>query len=96
MIVLCVINSITVDKSVESVVKDHPWEIAAYRFSLMTMLADLEEIRSSGQALDPLINSEVDFEFDTKGEMVDFDTDGETWSMTKGRYRRSLEVKEDE
>lgn len=70
-------------------IQDHSWEIAAYRFSLLTMLAD-REARShlhGEDRQDPFINVPAEADFDPDGAMMEFISNGETWAMTRGNIR---------
>ncbi len=73
------------------------WEVAAYRFSLLTMMADLSALgREAELAADPLINTNVLSEFDSAGEMVEIVVNDEiTWTHTKGRFRKKEESTDD-
>ena len=66
------------------------WEVAAYRLSLITMLADLEDLqRKLGEGhLDPAVAVPVQAEFSQTGEMVETEIDGEIQMVTKGKYKR--------
>lgn len=64
------------------------WEVAAYRVSLLTMLADFAPQARESAGLDPLINVPIEAEFDTSGNLVPIVAGEETWSMTDGRFRR--------
>lgn len=67
------------------------WEEAAYRFSILTLLADRKEIAELTEAgrLDPVIAMPVDVEFAESQEMVSVDCSGEVRTLTVGRVRRS-------
>ena len=67
----------------------HGWEITAYRFQLLTVLADLPALRQAGNiAMDPVLDINLEAEFDRHGELTKMKAKkGERWTLTKGRYR---------
>jgi hypothetical protein len=73
-------------------VAEENWENAAYRLSLLTLLADrqarFEDAADSGGGYDPFINLPVQAEFDADAELITVPRDGGSWRMTKGRVRR--------
>lgn len=75
---------------VEQLVQTVTWEVAAYRFSMLTVLADLDPAsrENAEAALDPLINVPVEAKFDKAGKMVEVAHGDDTWAMTKCQYRR--------
>ncbi len=76
-------------QDVSDVVNTEVWEVAAYRFQLMTMLADLRVLeRMADMAFDPLIDADIEAEFDKKGKLIEVPVGDETRLMTKGRFRR--------
>ena len=72
------------------------WEVAAYRMSLLTMLADLEDLhRKLGEGhLDPAVAVPIEAEFSQTGEMVETEIDGEIQMVTKGKVKRRREADE--
>ena len=76
--------------SVGDIVACEAWESAAYRFQLLTMMADadLRITRSAEEALDPIISIPVEVDFDQTGEMVEAEVSGEKRTMSRGRLRR--------
>ncbi len=83
-------------QDIDDLIQTPRWEVAAYRFSLLTMMADLHALgRWAEAAADPLINREVVTEFEQSGEMVEVAVEDETWLMTKGRYRRKEETNDE-
>jgi len=77
-------------RSVDDVVACEAWDVAAYRFQLLTMMADadLRASRLNEEALDPTINIPVEVDFDQAGEMVETKVNGEKRTMSRGRLRR--------
>ena len=76
--------------SVGDIVACEAWDSAAYRFQLLTMMADadLRITRSAEEALDPIISIPVEVDFDQTGEMVEAEVSGEKRTMSRGRLRR--------
>ena len=65
------------------------WDETAYRFQIMTMLADLKDLnRTMEGGEDPLLAIPLDIEFSQSGELVEMDVEGETQLMTQSRYKR--------
>lgn len=83
--------------SITAVTDTPVWEVAAYRFSLLTMMADLSALgREAELAADPLINTNVLTEFDSSGEMVEVVVNDDiTWTHTNGRFRKKEETTDD-
>ncbi|MFT5129849.1 MAG: hypothetical protein ACI8W8_003478 [Rhodothermales bacterium] len=73
-------------------VQNETWENAAYRLSLLTLLADrqsrFDDAADAGSGYDPFINLPVQAEFDAAGELVTVPRDDGNWRMTKGQVRR--------
>ncbi|MCH2175067.1 MAG: hypothetical protein MK193_05005 [Lentisphaeria bacterium] len=83
-------------QGIKDVICDKEWEVSAYRLSLMTMLADMDDInRTTAGAMDPMLNVKIEADFDQKGKMEKFHIDGEERSISKGKFRR-LENEENE
>ena len=82
----------------EQLIEKETWEIAAYRLSLLTLMADRQtrfvEAADSGTGYDPFINLPVQAEFDAEAEFVSIPRDGGNWFMTQGRVRRLTKSKE--
>ena len=76
--------------SVGDIVACEAWDSAAYRFQLLTMMADadLRITRSAEEALDPIMSIPVEVDFDQTGEMVEAEVSGEKRTMSRGRLRR--------
>jgi hypothetical protein len=72
---------------ITKLVSDESWEIAAYRFSLLTMMADRTAGAESAE-YDPFLANMVEAEFDEAGEMATITVGDETRMMTKGQVRR--------
>ena len=77
-------------RSVGGVVACEAWDIAAYRFQLLTMMADadLRSTKPGEETLDPIISIPVEVDFDQTGEMVEAEVNGEKRTMSRGRLRR--------
>jgi hypothetical protein len=73
-------------------VAEESWENAAYRLSLLTLLADrqarFEDAADAGSGYDPFINLPVQAEFDAEGELITVPRNDGSWRMTKGKVRR--------
>jgi hypothetical protein len=77
--------------SVEKIVSEDEWDVTAYRFQLLTMIADVDfrMARTAEAALDPIIGVPVEVDFDQSGEMVEVKVKDETRVMSSGRIRRT-------
>jgi hypothetical protein len=77
-------------RPLETLVTEVDWEEAAYRFSLLTVMADQTALDAFGvvREHDPLITNPVAAEFDENGQMIDVDVKDEVWSMTKGHVKK--------
>ncbi|GEM_PF-1329499 len=77
-------------RSIDDIVACEVWDIAAYRFQLLTMMADadLRAARLDEEAFDPTMNIPVEVDFDQTGEMVETKVNGEKRTMSRGRLRR--------
>ncbi len=75
---------------VQRFVQDVTWEVAAYRYSLLTLLADLDpRAREAAEtSFDPLINVPVLAEFDMDAELDAVTCADEERRFTPGRLRR--------
>jgi hypothetical protein len=76
-------------RDVGKLVGDEGWEVAAYRFSLLTLLADRKQMPEN--TYDPFITLPVEAEFDPSGELIQVPHGDGTLEMTKGRVRRQDE-----
>lgn len=75
-------------RGIDTLVQQTAWEIAAYRFSLLTLMADKGESKISSE-LDLLAHGQVMVEFDTEADLVTVDCGDETRRMTRGRARQA-------
>jgi hypothetical protein len=73
--------------SAAKLVSEEPWDIAAYRYSLLTMMADRTAGAESAE-YDPFLANMVDAEFDENGAMESIVCGDETRTMTRGQVRR--------
>ncbi len=73
----------------ESIIQNTTWEIAAYRFSILTLLADFDTRmrREARDAMDPIVTTPVEVSFNPNADMVTVESTAGTLSMTKGRVR---------
>lgn len=75
--------------NVEHLVQEVPWEEAAYRYSILTLMADLDvKLRLAEAAFDPIVSVPVEVTFSNKNEMVTIEQEGEPLTMTKGKFKR--------
>jgi hypothetical protein len=74
---------------VAALMAEQPWEVAAYRYSILTLLADLDtrQRASAVDAFDPIVNVPVEVTFSRKQELATVKSGSETLTMTRGNVR---------
>ncbi len=77
-------------RDIAKLITGQKWEVAAYRFSLLTMLADLQALgHLLDETADPLVGLPIEAKFNSQGKLAEFDQEnGEHWIMTRGRVRK--------
>jgi len=75
--------------SAQSVFAGADWSNAAYRMSLLTLLADRDARFDTGErSNDPVVNLPVDVVFSEDKPLIAVEVNDETWQMTPGELRR--------
>ncbi len=77
-------------RGIEKLLGTERWEVAAYRFSLLTVIADRDPhmLYAAEQSFDPIVATPVEVAFDPEAEMVAVKGGGETRVLTPGRVRK--------